>query len=183
MSAGDDQTQHANNTPLIRIALAEQRLEWRSNTADRHQILISSARRGAGEQYGSGCTPRGLHRVRLAIGANCPLGTVFQARRPTGEYYSQALASQYPNRDWILTRILWLTGLESGINRGGAVDTLRRFIYIHGCPDTEPLGIPCSHGCIRLHQLELIDLFSKTPNGTLVEIRDAFFDDPVWQYS
>lgn len=131
---------------------------------------VSTGANGAGEYIGSGCTPRGHHRVRLRIGDGCPIGTVFRGRRPTGEIYSAALAAAYPERDWILTRILWLTGCEPGRNRGGAVDTLRRWIYIHGCPDSEPLGVPRSHGCIRLHSRALLDLFEQTPNGTAVEI-------------
>lgn len=132
---------------------------------------VSTGLRGVGELNGSGCTPRGLHRVRLRIGDGCPLGTVFRARRPTGEIYDDDLAAAYPGRDWILTRILWLTGCERGRNRGGCVDTLRRYIYIHGTPDREPLGEPHSHGCIRMHSLDLIALFDATPPGTSVEIR------------
>lgn len=132
---------------------------------------VSTGLGGVGELNGSGCTPRGLHRVRLRIGDGCPPGTVFRGRRPTGEVYDQALAAAHPGRDWILTRILWLTGCESGRNRGGCVDTLRRFIYIHGTPDCEPLGEPRSHGCIRMHSLDLIALFDATPQGTSVEIR------------
>jgi hypothetical protein len=133
--------------------------------------LISSGANGVGECHGSGCTPRGLHRVRLRIGAGCPLGTVFRGRRPTGEVYGPELAAAYPERDWILTRILWLTGCEPGRNRGGRVDTLRRFIYIHGCPDSAPMGEPRSHGCIRMRNADLIELFDATPVGTLVDIR------------
>jgi lipoprotein-anchoring transpeptidase ErfK/SrfK len=132
---------------------------------------VSTGIRGVGERNGSGCTPRGLHRVRLRIGAGCPLGTVFRARRPTGEVYDEALAAANPERDWILTRILWLTGCEPGRNRGGSVDTLRRFIYIHGCPDSEPMGEPRSHGCIRMRNPDLIALFDATPPGAAVEIR------------
>jgi hypothetical protein len=132
------------------------------------EYRVSTGLKGVGELNGSGCTPRGLHRVRIGIGEGCPLGTVFRGRRATGEVYDSVLAAAHPGRDWILTRILWLTGCESGRNRGGAVDTLRRFIYIHGSPDTEPMGIPCSHGCIRMHGPELIELFEGTPVGTHV---------------
>lgn len=132
---------------------------------------VSTGRNGIGEEQGSGCTPRGLHRVRLRIGAGCPEGTVFRGRRPTGEVYSPELAAAYPDRDWILTRILWLTGCERGQNRGGRVDTLRRFIYIHGCPDSEPMGEPRSHGCIRMRNRDLIELFDAVSTGTEVEIR------------
>jgi lipoprotein-anchoring transpeptidase ErfK/SrfK len=99
-----------------------------------------------------------------------PEGTVFRGRRPTGEIYSAELAAAEPERDWILTRILWLTGCESGFNRSGRVDTLRRYIYIHGCPDSEPMGVPRSHGCIRMRNRDLIELFDAVPNGTLVDI-------------
>jgi hypothetical protein len=98
------------------------------------------------------------------------VGTVFRGRRPTGEVYDESLAAANPDRDWILTRILWLTGCEPGRNRGGPVDTLRRFIYIHGCADSEPMGEPCSHGCIRMRNADLVRLFDQTPVGTMVEI-------------
>ena len=132
---------------------------------------VSTGLNGVGELQGSGCTPCGLHRVRLRIGAGCPVGTVFRGRRPTGEVYGPELAAAYPERDWILTRILWLTGCETGRNRGGCVDTLRRFIYIHGCPDSAPMGAPRSHGCIRMRNADLVELFDATPAGTPVEIR------------
>ncbi len=132
---------------------------------------ISTGLNGLGERQDSGCTPRGLHRVRIRIGAGCPEGAVFVGRRATGEVYDAQLARQYPERDWVLTRILWLTGLEPGRNRGGCVDTLRRYIYIHGCPDTEPMGISRSHGCIRMRNRDLIELFDLVPTGTLVWIQ------------
>jgi hypothetical protein len=132
---------------------------------------VSTAQAGVGELHGSGCTPRGEHRIRLRIGAGCPPGTVFVGRRPTGEIYSEALAAAGPQRDWILTRILWLTGAEPGFNRGGACDTLRRFIYIHGTPDSVRLGEPVSHGCIRMRNADLIELFDRVEAGTRVLIR------------
>jgi hypothetical protein len=135
------------------------------------RYLVSTGLNGVGELNGSGCTPRGRHRVRLRIGAGCPIGTVFRARRATGEVYGPDLEAACPNRDWILTRILWLTGCEPGRNRGGQLDTLRRFIYIHGCPDSAPMGIPRSHGCIRMRNADLVELFDLTPIGTPVEIR------------
>lgn len=157
---------------LIRISISDQRL----TLAVGEQLLavypVSTARNGPGERRGSGCTPRGWHRIRLKIGAGLPLDTVFVGRRPTGEIYSPELAAHYPERDWILTRILWLTGLESGRNRGGECDTLRRFIYIHGCPDTAPLGVPLSHGCIRMHNQDLLALFEEVMVGDRVLIAD-----------
>ncbi len=119
---------------------------------------------------GSLCTPLGKHIVRAKIGEKLPLNSVFIARRPTGEIYSDTLARSAPNRDWILTRIMWLCGTEPGVNRFGDVDSMRRFIYIHGTPDTEPMGIPGSHGCIRMRNIDVAELFDITPIGTTVDI-------------
>ena len=131
---------------------------------------VSTALNGPGEQIDSGCTPRGEHRVRIKIGAGCPPNTVFVGRRATGEVYSEHLASLYPGRDWILTRIIWLTGIEPGKNRGARCDTLRRYIYIHGCPDSTALGVAASHGCIRMRNADLIELFDQITAGTRVSI-------------
>lgn len=155
----------------ILVDLASQSLELLEGDRVLQGYSVSTGSKGAGEQQGSGCTPRGLHRVRIRIGEGCPEGAVFVGRRPTGEIYSSELARQYPDRDWILTRILWLTGLEPSRNRGGSLDTLRRYIYIHGCPDREPMGRPCSHGCIRMRNADVIELFDSVRTGTLVEIR------------
>lgn len=133
--------------------------------------VISTAKNGVGCLQGSGCTPTGLHRVRLKIGAGCQSGTVFLGRRPTGEVYDTELATAFPQRDWILTRIMWLEGMEPGVNRGKAVDTLRRFIYIHGTPDEALLGAPVSHGCIRMRSADIIELFELIENCTRVHIR------------
>ena len=146
---------------IINIAL--QQLTLQSNERVIRQYSISSAKKGVGEQQGSEQTPRGRHLIRAKIGANLPLNTVFKARRPTGEIYSAELAEQSPNRDWILTRILWLSGCDIGKNRGGNCDTMRRYIYIHGTPDSEPMGIPASHGCIRMRNTDLAELFTLTP--------------------
>ncbi|MCP3868144.1 MAG: L,D-transpeptidase [Gammaproteobacteria bacterium] len=133
---------------------------------------VSTAQNGPGEKQGSGCTPRGLHAIRLKIGKGCETNTVFVGRRPTGEIYGPDLERAYPERDWILTRILWLTGREQGRNRGGERDTLRRYIYIHGTPDNQPMGKPCSHGCIRMRNTDLLELFDRIEVGTQVEIRE-----------
>jgi len=160
----------SNDDPLLRIDLSAQTLELWAGGAPRARYPVSTAANGAGERRGSGCTPRGRHRVRLKIGAGCPANAVFVGRRPTGELYSPALAAAEPGRDWILARILWLTGTESGRNRGGEVDTLRRYIYIHGCPDVAPMGVPCSHGCIRMRNADLLTLFDRVPVGAAVDI-------------
>ena len=133
---------------------------------------VSTALNGAGEQKNSGCTPRGAHIIRARIGAGQPENTVFVGRRPTGEIYTAELGRQFPKRDWILTRILWLSGLELGKNRLANVDTMQRFIYIHGCPDSLPMGEPLSHGCIRMHNKDLLTLFDLVIPGTRVYIHE-----------
>ena len=134
------------------------------------RYAVSSSGKGVGELPGSFCTPRGKHVIRARIGAGQLENTVFVGRRPTGEVYTPELGAQFPSRDWILTRILWLSGSEAGFNRLGKCDTMRRYIYIHGTPDSIPLGIPDSHGCIRMHNADLIELFDLVPAGTAVEI-------------
>jgi lipoprotein-anchoring transpeptidase ErfK/SrfK len=133
---------------------------------------VSTAAKGAGELAGSYCTPRGRHVIRARIGADCPVNSVFVRRRPTGEIYTPELGAQFPGRDWILTRILWLSGCEAGFNRLGKNDTMRRYIYIHGTPDSEPMGVSRSHGCIRMRNAELIELFEQVPAGTVVDISE-----------
>ena len=134
------------------------------------QFPVSTALKGVGEQKGSYCTPRGRHVVRARIGAGQPLGAVFRARRPTGEVWTPELHAQYPGRDWILTRILWLSGCEPGFNRLGDVDSMQRYIYIHGTPDSEPMGEPHSHGCIRMRNADVIVLFDMVPLNTQVVV-------------
>ncbi|WP_303784958.1 L,D-transpeptidase [Azovibrio restrictus] len=134
---------------------------------------VSTAAKGAGELQGSFQTPRGRHRVRAKIGAGCPLGTVFSGRRPTGEIWTPELEAAHPGRDWILTRILWLSGCEPGFNRLGCVDTMRRYIYIHGTADTAPLGQPLSHGCIRMGNRDIMELFDLIPVYTPVDIVES----------
>jgi lipoprotein-anchoring transpeptidase ErfK/SrfK len=136
------------------------------------QFRISSARNGVGQKNGSFCTPLGKHIIRAKIGAGQPINTVFVGRRPTGEIYSPELGARYPGRDWILTRILWLSGCEPGFNRLGSVDTMRRYIYIHGSPDTVEMGRPGSIGCIRMNNRDLLDLFARAEPGTEVYIEN-----------
>jgi predicted GNAT family N-acyltransferase len=131
---------------------------------------VSTAKNGPGERYGSECTPRGLHGVRAKIGAGCLPDTVFVRRRPTGEIWTRELATRYPGRDWMLTRILWLSGRERGFNRGGDVDSLRRKIYIHGTGDEATLGVPASNGCIRMSNSGVVELFDRVPIGTEIDI-------------
>lgn len=131
-----------------------------------NMYLISTGKNGLGEVYNSEQTPRGWHVIRAKVGGDCAINTVFVSRRPTGEIYTPELRTQFPNRDWILTRILWLSGLEIGKNRLGNVDTMRRYIYIHGTPDDVPMGIPGSKGCVRMRNENIITLFDYIPVGT-----------------
>ncbi len=131
---------------------------------------VSTSKNGVGEKMGSFMTPRGRHVIRAKIGADMPVNTVFVKRRPTGETYSTELGERFPVRDWILSRILWLSGKEPGFNRHGDVDTMRRYIYIHGSPDSAEMGKPGSIGCIRMHNADLLDLFDRVDVGTEVEI-------------
>ncbi|MGB0720913.1 MAG: L,D-transpeptidase family protein [Gammaproteobacteria bacterium] len=142
-----------------------------------HEWSCSTATAGVGERNGSGCTPRGQHMIRARIGAGCAPGTVFVGRRPTGEIWSPQLARANPDRDWILTRILWLSGCEPGFNRLGNVDTMRRYIYIHGSPDTAEMGVPGSHGCVRMRNADVAELFDLVETGTSVHILDEAFAD------
>ncbi|BBP04430.1 L,D-transpeptidase [Sulfuriferula plumbiphila] len=155
----------------IDISIAGQTLDLLDD-ADQlvKRYRVSTAAKGAGEQSGSYRTPRGRHVVRAKIGAHLPPGSVFVGRRPTGEVWTPELAAQFPGRDWILTRILWLSGKEPGFNRLGNVDTMRRYIYIHGTPDDQPMGVPGSHGCIRMSNADVADLFERIPVGTPVLI-------------
>lgn len=153
----------------IDISLASQTLTLTSAQGER-QWPVSTAENGAGEQQHSGCTPRGRHRIRACIGAGLPSAAVLVGRRFTGEIWSPALAASAPARDWILSRILWLCGEEVGRNRLGNVDSMRRFIYIHGTPDDQPMGVPRSHGCIRMRNQDVIDLFDRVQPGCPVLI-------------
>ena len=159
------------NNPVVRISLGEQRLYLEDNGLQRH-FPVSTAKNGAGEANGSFCTPRGSHVIRARIGAGCPANTVFVGRRATGEIYQPAMRDAHPQRDWILTRILWLSGTEPGFNRLGTVDTMRRWIYIHGSPDDVPMGVPGSHGCVRMRNVDIVELFDMVLPGTPVHIQE-----------
>lgn len=155
----------------INVNIATQQLELFDNAGKLlRRYAVSSSGKGMGEMYGSYRTPRGKHIIRAKIGAGLPENTVFVRRRPTGETYTPELGAQFPGRDWMLTRILWLSGCEVGFNRLGKCDTMRRYIYIHGTPDSVSLGIPDSHGCIRMRNADLIELFGLVSTGTSVEI-------------
>ncbi|MDR2839584.1 MAG: L,D-transpeptidase [Azonexus sp.] len=155
------------------VSVARQRLSVVDEAgATLREYAVSTAKAGVGEAFGSFRTPRGRHLIRAKIGGGLPENTVFVRRRPTGEIWTAELAAQFPNRDWILTRILWLSGCEPGRNRLGCVDTMRRYVYIHGSPEPAEMGVPGSHGCIRMQNGDIIELFDLTPCYTAVEISE-----------
>ena len=158
----------------IEISIAKQSLTLLDDTgAVLAQYPVSTALKGAGEEKDSYRTPRGQHIVRAKIGKDAPINSVFKGRRATGEVWTPELGAQHPQRDWILTRILWLSGCEPGVNRLGNVDSMQRYIYIHGTPDIEPMGEPYSHGCVRMRNTDVLALFDLVPVGTPVLIKDA----------
>lgn len=160
--------------PIIEVSIDDQLL--RLLLADGvKEYVISTARLGVGQQKGSNQTPMGWHSIRAKIGSGAEPNSVFVGRRYTGEIYTSELAHKFPNRDWILSRIMWLSGCEIGINRLGNVDSMQRYIYIHGTPDTEPMGVPESHGCIRMRNCDVIELFDLIPVGTLIWLQKSTF--------
>ena len=156
----------------IEIDIGGQELRLLDGSTLLKRYSVSTSKRGAGEKNGSLCTPRGRHIVRAKLGAGLPLGSVFVRRRPTGEVWTPELHERYPGRDWILTRILWLSGREPGRNRLGDVDTMRRYIYVHGTPDTAEMGKPGSIGCIRMRNRDIAELFDLIPPYIPVDIRE-----------
>ncbi len=150
----------------LEIDIAAQLMRVFDNEQLVKEYVVSTAKNGVGEKLGSEQTPRGWHLVRAKIGHACEPNTVFVGRRKTGEIYTPALRQQFPERDWILTRIFWLSGLELGKNRLGEVDTMRRYVYIHGAPDDVVMGVPGSRGCIRMRNTDIIELFEQIPVGT-----------------
>ncbi|MCF6251126.1 MAG: L,D-transpeptidase [Methylococcaceae bacterium] len=154
----------------LHISIVKQQLTVVNNGAVKKIYSVSTAKNGVGELMGSECTPTGWHKIRAKIGASLPLNTVFIGRRTTGEIYTPDLNNKYPQRDWILSRILWLGGLEPRKNRYGKVDSTWRYIYIHGCPDELMTGKPESHGCIRMKNIDVVGLFNSVNIGLRVLI-------------
>lgn len=165
-----------NNSAELQIIvnIAEQTLVLYNQQTEVCRYAISTAKNGIGSQQDSGCTPLGRHIIAQKIGGSEPINSVFIGRVPTGEIYSADLGAQYPARDWILSRILWLSGLEEGVNKGsndkGGCDTYQRYIYIHGTPDNEPMDLPLSHGCVRMRNHDIVELYTQIEEGTPVFI-------------
>ena len=156
----------------LEVNISQQSLSVLQNGMAIKSYKVSTAKNGPGETINSECTPRGQHVIRAKIGDQAGINTVFVGRRDTGEIYNSDLRNHYPGRDWILTRIMWLSGCEPGVNRLGNVDTMRRYIYIHGCPDEDEMGIPNSHGCIKMRNNDVIELFDIVEAGTPVYIKE-----------
>ncbi len=132
--------------------------------------LISTGKKGLGCEQGSYKTPIGVHKIADKIGDGAPLGTIFVARKNTNKIAKIYTEPKDVKEDYVTTRILRLKGLEKGKNSGKGVDSYSRYIYIHGTPEEGLLGTPASHGCIRMKNKEVIDLFNKVSKGTLVYI-------------
>jgi len=159
-----------NQDKHIEINISRQTLTLFAGNDVIKQYTISTAKNGPGEQMDSECTPRGKHLIHEKIGAGCEANTVFVGREATGELYHPELREQFPDRDWILTRILWLSGCEEGRNKGGNVDSYDRYIYIHGGPDDVAMGVPGSRGCVRMQNDDMIELFDLVETETTVNI-------------
>ncbi len=153
----------------IIVSIEHQTLELIDDGNVVRSYRVSTAKNGPGERSGSQCTPRGQHVIDEKFGAGCAPDTIFVARRNTGNVFKEPPAGA-KRKDWVLTRIMWLKGCEPGKNLGGNVDTRNRYIYIHGCPDSSPMGVPLSHGCIRMRNAEIIELFELVAVGTDVLI-------------
>ena len=169
----NEKNNESSDVQLV-VNIAKQTLTLYQHNRELAQYTVSTAKNGIGSQQDSGCTPLGKHFIAEKIGANKPMNAVFIGRVPTGERYSAELDKQHPERDWILSRILWLSGVEEGFNKGsnsqGGCDTYQRYIYIHGTPDSEPMGVPLSHGCIRMRNEDIIELFDQIAEGISVTI-------------
>ena len=158
------------NDDSINLNQFRQKVKQLKNHQVNKSYLISTALKGIGQNKNSFQTPIGTHYIRAKIGKDLPPLSIFEARRPTGRIWNKEDAESYPNHDWILSRILWLSGKELGVNRLGSLDTMQRFIYIHGTPDESQLGEPLSHGCIRMSNDDVIELFDLVFAGTIVHI-------------
>jgi len=176
MTNNESFTEEFNEKSDVRLVIniAQQTLTLYKYDKEMTHYTVSTAKNGIGSQQDSGCTPLGNHIIAAKIGGSEPMNAVFVGRKPTGEVYSAELGKLHPERDWILSRILWLSGLEEGLNKGsnthGGCDTYQRYIYIHGTPDSEPMGVPLSHGCIRMRNEDILELYEQVTEGVAVTI-------------
>ena len=159
-------------TILINISIKQQVLTLIDNGSVIKCFKVSTSLKGIGQIKNSFQTPIGRHYIRAKIGKDQPILTIFEGRRPTGQIWTNSHLNSKPNHDWILSRILWLSGKELGLNRLGNSDTMQRYIYIHGTHDESDLGKPLSHGCIRMSNDDVIELFDLVSVGTIVHINE-----------
>ena len=156
----------------IEISISNQVLTLYKKKSIIKRYSVSTAKKGAGEIMNSECTPRGEHVIAEKIGEEAEENSVFVGRVQTDESYDLQLRKLQPNRDWILTRILWLKGIEDGKNKGSGLDSYERYIYIHGSPDDVEMGKPGSKGCVRMKNSDVIELFDLVEVGTRVTISE-----------
>lgn len=161
---------HVEVQKAILIKISEQRLYLLQDGYILLTYPVSSSRHGTGNQAGSHKTPLGVHRIAEKIGDGCQVGEIIKARKPTGRLAAVISAPHSVEQDVITTRVLWLEGLEHGVNRGAGVDSFARFIYIHGTSEEGLIGQPASIGCIRMKNTDIIDLFDSVDEGTLVQL-------------
>lgn len=158
----------ADERPFIYIDSRQQQLHWIDiDECNCRSYPVSTALKGIGNRLESYKTPFGIHRIRQKLGGGQPRGMVFESREPTGR-----IAKDLDNRehDEITSRILWLDGLENGVNRNGVYDTYARYIYIHGTSDEKRIGEPVSAGCIRMKNDDVIELFDEVMVNDIVLI-------------
>ena len=158
------------NQPYAVVAIEAQRLYLMQDGRLLKAYPVSTSAFGPGAQEGSNQTPLGLHQIKQKIGENEPEGMIFKARKPTGRMANIIAEPRDVPEDDVTTRIMWLDGMEPGVNQGGKVDSYKRYIYIHGTPEEGLIGRPASHGCVRMLNADVVDVFNKLPEGTLVYI-------------
>lgn len=159
------------NHQVVIVDVSEQQLSLYRDGQRIGHWPVSTSQYGIGNRQNSLRTPLGVHRVARMIGADAPLGTLFEARRNTGRTVTILKDDRPADGDYVTTRILWLEGLEPGVNKGAGIDSFQRYIYIHGTAEEGRIGRPASHGCVRMGNQAVVELFDQVQEGTLVEIR------------
>ncbi len=156
---------------ILAVRLGAQTLQFFSGSKLLKSYAVSTSRKPPSNVKDSLGTPRGLHEIAERIGAGQPPGMVFKSRVPTGKHYSE-FPDAGTNTNFITTRILWLRGLEAGVNLGGNVDTHDRYVYIHGTNHEDRIGERMSAGCVLMRNADIIELFEQVRGGDQVWIAD-----------
>ena len=157
---------------ILFVSVKEQKMYHIVENTIVKEYLVSTAKKGVGNQKNSDMTPHGLHYIKEKYGSKTPqngrmIGRVFYGQ--IAKIYYDTTSSK---TDDITSRILWLSGMEKDINKGGNVDSYNRYIYIHGTSEEGKIGTPASHGCVRMLNNDIIELYAKIKNGTKVLILD-----------